>query len=77
MSELKDKSRTRRNFLGGVVRGAAMGAIATVSYVLLKRNGRAMPEQKCTYRGFCRDCRAFDDCELPQAMTIKRGTVKK
>ncbi len=73
MSEMQDKNRSRRNFLGLVVRGAAIGAIAAVSYVLLKRNRRAMPEQKCTYRGFCSDCRTFGDCELPQAMTIKRG----
>ena len=77
MSELKDKSRSRRDFFGGVVRGAALGAVAAVSYVLLKRNRRGLPEQKCISRGFCRDCRVFDDCELPQAMTIKHGMAKK
>jgi len=77
VNEMKDKSRSRRNFLGFVVRGAAIGAIAAVSYVLLKRNRRAMLEQKCISRGFCSDCRAFGDCELPQATTIKRGKAKK
>ncbi|MDY7010377.1 MAG: hypothetical protein SVV80_06430 [Planctomycetota bacterium] len=70
MNELKDKSRSRRNFLGLVVRSAALGAIAIVSSVLLKRRFRS--SQKCVYRGFCSDCRAFGDCQLPQAMTIKR-----
>ena len=77
MSELKNKSRSRRDFLGGVVRGAAIGAVAAVSYVLLKRNSSALPEQKCISRGFCRDCPAFDECKLPQAMTIKRGMAKR
>ena len=71
MSGMDDKYRSRRDFLGVVVRGAALGAIAVVSGVLLKRWFR--PGQKCVYRGFCSDCRAFGDCELPQAMIIKRG----
>ncbi len=75
MSEVRDKSRSRRDFLGGVVRGAAIGAITIISAGLFKR--RLRPGRKCNYSGFCRDCRAFDDCELPQAMTIKRGTAKK
>jgi hypothetical protein len=74
VNKVQDK-QNRRNFLGWVVRGAAIGAIAAVSYVLLKRRFR--PGQKCISRGFCRDCRAFGECELPQAMTIKRGMSKE
>lgn len=70
MKEMKDKSRSRRNFLGSVVRGAALGAIAIISAVLVRRRLRS--GQKCLSDGFCRDCRRFDDCKLPQAMTIKR-----
>jgi hypothetical protein len=77
VSETQDKNSSRRDFLGGVVRGAALGAIAVVSAVLVGRNRKAGPDQKCISGGFCRDCRAFNDCELPQAMTIKRGTGEK
>jgi hypothetical protein len=55
-----EPSSTRRDFLRGAGRCAALAAVAAVA-LLAARDG------ECVNNGRCDGCRVFDRCELPPA----------
>jgi hypothetical protein len=64
-------SAGRRQFLRDGLRYTILGALATVSGKLVARQANTPAGQVCLSAGICRDCAAFDDCGLPQALSAK------
>jgi len=54
----------RRDFL----RNAALGGILGLVGTLAARSTR----QDCINEGICRGCAAYNDCDLPQALSARR-----
>jgi hypothetical protein len=53
------------------LRYTVLGALAAVSGKLIARQAARPAGQVCLSAGICRDCEAFDDCGLPQALSAK------
>jgi hypothetical protein len=62
----------RREFLRGSLRHALLAGLAVVSGALVKRRGATLPGQTCINQGICRGCGAFENCDLPQALSAKQ-----
>ena len=62
--EASEPTSTRRDFLRGVGRTAALAGVAALA-ILSIRDG------ECVNGGQCHGCRAFDDCELPPAQASR------
>jgi hypothetical protein len=69
---MKTKSQpvevSRRNF----IRRAALGGLTALSATLLARRST----QACVNAGLCPGCPAYDDCNLPRALSRKQSTTK-
>jgi len=71
-TEQTNETGNRREFLRGGFRYALLAGLATVSAVLARKPGAALPGQACINQGICRGCGAFEDCGLPQALSAKQ-----
>jgi hypothetical protein len=56
---------SRRDFF----RHAALGGIFGLMGTLIARS----TGQTCVNDGLCRGCTAYDDCELPRALSVKQS----
>jgi hypothetical protein len=66
----------RRGFFVAAARGAAAAGL-TVLGVFLAFSGRGrLAEEACQRMGVCRGCGRADDCELPQALSMRQEAAK-
>ena len=63
---------SRREFLRGVARAAAGGALAAAAVTMYAR-GRRRAAERCVNGGICSGCEAFGRCGLPAALSAKRA----
>jgi len=63
---------SRRQFLRDGARYAILGGLAAVGGKLVARQIESPAGQVCVSAGICRGCAAFDDCELPQALSVRQ-----
>ena len=73
MNEGHDGAHTRREFLRGVIRLAALAGLGALSGAALRRKAPARPGDACVNRGICAGCVAFERCGLPQALSSKKA----
>jgi hypothetical protein len=66
-----DSGAGRRQFLRDGLRYAILGGLAAISGKLIARQAARPAGQVCISAGICRGCEAFDDCGLPQALSVK------
>ena len=64
-SPLQPVDASRRNF----IRNAALAGLTTLTAALVLR-GNA---QACVNEGLCPGCLAYDDCNLPRALSRKQA----
>jgi len=70
----EDAGASRREFLRGVARAAALGGLGAAGAVLAKRAGRsAASGGACVNRGVCPTCGEAAACRLPQAELARRA----
>ena len=69
-----NQAATRREFLHGGARYAALAGIAAVVAAVAGRHDDTLPGQTCVSNGFCRGCAVVSDCGLPQALSFKQAT---
>ncbi len=67
------KALTRRELLRGLLRALAFGSLTIGGGVLAVRSLSSSRED-CLNRGICGNCRAFDGCGLPQALSKKANS---
>jgi len=72
-TERATTAASRREFLRGGLRNALLAGLAAVSATLARNPASRLPGQTCINQGICRDCGAFDDCGLPQALSAKQA----
>lgn len=72
----ENKQIDRREFFRVCSRGVIAGGMAALAAVMWKRNQSSLSEQKCFNRGICGPCRAFEKCQLPQALSAKQVMEK-
>ncbi|MGO8676211.1 MAG: twin-arginine translocation signal domain-containing protein [Limisphaerales bacterium] len=65
-SRISKDRPSRRSFL----RNAALGGLAALTAALVTRPASS---QTCINNSICGGCGAFDDCELPQALSAKQS----
>jgi hypothetical protein len=63
---------SRREFLRGGARYALLAGLGMLSATLAQRSGGKLSGQTCINEGICRGCGAFDNCSLPQALSVKQ-----
>ena len=73
MKRMQSDEKTRREFMRGVLRGAALAGAAVFSAAMLLRKRSAPTEDPCINNGICRGCGVFEGCRLPQALSAKRA----
>lgn len=66
----------RRNFLKTAARSAFFGLFVVTSAYMGRKNAK-LHKKGCINRDMCLDCRAFNDCQLPRALSAKQFTRKK
>jgi len=63
----------RRQFLRDGLRYIVLGGLAAVSGRLASRRAAPPAGQVCVSAGICRGCAAWDDCQLPQALSAREA----
>ena len=61
----------RREFLREGLRYTILGGLAVISGKLIARGANRPKGQVCISDGICRGCAAYEDCELPNALSAK------
>ena len=56
-----------------VLRYLALGGLAAVTATLLARRATG----QCVNEGVCRGCLAYEDCELPRALSAKQAPARR
>jgi hypothetical protein len=77
MSSSSDQGIDRREFFSGLLRKAALAALAFGGGAAAAKRAVLSKEQSCVNRGICSGCRVFDDCGLPQALSAKEAAGEK
>ena len=75
MSDTQDTPTraTRREFLRGVARAGAGGALAAAGAAMIFARRRGRAGERCINGGVCPGCEAFGGCGLPAAASAKRA----
>jgi len=72
MPEDSIKRRDRRAAVTGALRYGAAGLLAAFG-VGAAVKGRRLYDGRCVNRSVCRDCRIFETCGLPLALSARRA----
>jgi len=64
--------QNRRGLLVGALRYGTLGILGAVGGWAFAKRGRLIREGKCVNGGICRDCRVYERCGLPQALSAKQ-----
>jgi hypothetical protein len=71
MRFLPENNPDRREFFRDAARYGFLGMLAVIASLSGRANG--LQGQRCINRGLCGNCKAFTDCELPQALSAKQS----
>ncbi len=66
------ETRSRREFVRSLGRGAALGALAGLTAYLAAGPRAGGANAPCPNEGTCRGCTRFKDCALPPARRARR-----
>ncbi len=67
-------SKSRREFLWDLARGALLAALGAGGWFLLRgRRGKRAGQHRCIGNWICRGCGSVSDCLLPQAESFRRA----
>jgi len=66
------ETRSRREFVRSLGRGAALGALAGLTAYLAAGPRAGGANARCPNEGTCRGCTRFKDCALPPARRARR-----
>ena len=73
MRFLPEYHADRREFFRAAARYSFLGVLAAFAAL----SGRSVGlRTRCVSRGICGGCRAFVDCELPPALTVKAARAR-
>ena len=70
------QKQNRRQLLTGVLRYATLGLLGAAGGSIVAKSRRLVREGKCINSGLCRDCEVFEECGLPQALSLKEGLAR-
>jgi len=70
--EVTKKCKSRRELLRCVLRYGTLGLIGAAAGGTAVKRRRLYREGKCVNGGLCRDCRVFDGCGRPAALSAKK-----
>jgi hypothetical protein len=68
---------SRREFLRGGLRHVLLAGLAAAAATLARNPASRLPGQTCVNQGICRGCGAFDDCNLPPALSAKQFELRR
>ncbi|MBN1765436.1 MAG: hypothetical protein JW860_09290 [Sedimentisphaerales bacterium] len=71
----KNNQSNRREFFRGIGRNMSLAGMAVLTALLIGRRRKPLAGQTCINKGLCCNCRIFQRCELPAALSVK--DVKK
>ena len=77
MGEDFAKIKSRRQMMAGVLRYAALGLVGYFAGSAIVKRRRLIKEGKCTDRGICGDCKVYESCQLPAALSKKEFFHRK
>jgi hypothetical protein len=69
--EVTKKCKSRRELMRCVLRYGTLGLIGAAAGGTAVKRRRLYREGKCINDGLCRDCRVFDSCDRPAALSAK------
>jgi len=72
MNNYSGKTQSRRQLLAGVLRYATLGTFGVVGGSAVAKRRKLVREGNCINNGICRCCEVFDECGLPQALSVKQ-----
>ena len=72
MIKRSEKKPDRRYVLRAALRIATFGLLGGVGAAAIAKRQRLVREGKCVSFGICRDCKVYEDCRLPQALSRKQ-----
>ena len=73
MRKHSEKFHSRREFLAGASRYAALGLIGACGAALLAKRQRLLQKGYCINRGICAVCGILDNCDLPRAIQARQS----
>ena len=68
----KKKLKDRRQLLRSVLRYATLGLIGISTGAVFKKRQKLHRQGKCINKGLCCNCRVFDTCDRPPALSAKK-----
>ena len=71
MVKQSEKVQNRRQLFTSVLRYAALGVLGAVGGFAFTKKRRLAKRGICINREICRNCRIFEECGLPPALSIK------
>ncbi len=77
MTEPFSKIQNRRKLLTDALRFAGLGLLGFVSVWAVLKRRRLKYDGDCINSSICSDCRIYEDCGLPQALSRKQAMEKK
>ena len=63
--------KDRRQFFVNGLRAAVLGVVGAATGAAVIKRRRLLREGKCLNKSICCDCKVFDDCGLPAALSAK------
>jgi hypothetical protein len=67
----------RRELFRTSLRLTALGGLAVLGFIALKRDGKRDGRSDCINHKICRDCRILDRCAFPEAETARRQQARR
>ena len=77
MDEYFMKMRNRRQIMTGVLRYAVLSLVGFFAGSEIVKRRRLIKEGKCINLGICRDCKLYEGCRLPAALSKKQFFIEK
>lgn len=71
MNEFLGRLQARRQFVTRVLRHASLALLGLGGGAVVLKRRRLLREGNCFNRGICRDCKVFEDCGLPRALSTR------
>lgn len=69
--------QSRRQVFAGFLRYVTLGLLSAVYVFIFATRNRLVRENRCINNGICCDCRVFERCVLPQALSAKQVLKEK